>query len=188
MRRPALLAVLATAALAAAGCGNSSYNTQLGQDEGSYLDAGPLTYQVQLSRYLNPSDVEDAGYLKGLPPGTSAPTGNEEWFGVFMRVQNFGKQTQTPTTDFSIVDTQHNVYRPLPIDTRVNPFAYQPVPLRPRAIYPDPNSVAGQGAIQGSLLLFKVSLSSLQNRPLEFKIDSPLPPPLRKSATIDLDV
>ena len=170
MRRPVLLAVVAAAAVAAAGCGNSSYNTQLGQDEGSYLDAGPLTYQVQLSRYLNPSDVEDAGYLKGLPPGTSAPTGNEEWFGVFMRVQNFGKQTQTPTTDFSIVDTQHNVYRPLAIDTRTNPFAYQPVPLGPGAVLPEPESAAANGPIQGSLLLFKIKVASIQNRPLDLRI------------------
>ena len=170
MRRPVLLAVLATAALAAAGCGNSSYNTQLGQDEGSYLDAGPLTYQVQLSRYLNPSDVEDAGYLKGLRPGTPAPTGNEEWFAVFMRVQNFGTQTQTPTTDFSIVDTQHNVYRPLPIDARVNPFSYQPTPLGPGAVLPEPESPAANGTIQGSLLLFKIKLASTQNRPLDLHI------------------
>ncbi|CAA9527697.1 MAG: hypothetical protein AVDCRST_MAG30-3505, partial [uncultured Solirubrobacteraceae bacterium] len=55
-------------------------------------------------------------------------------------------------------------------------------------VLPDPNSVSGEGDIAGSLLLFKVKLDSLQNRPLEFKIDSPLPPPLRTSATIDLDV
>ena len=31
-----------------------------------YLDVGPLIYEVQLSRELNPYDVEDSAYLQGL--------------------------------------------------------------------------------------------------------------------------
>ena len=59
-------------------------------------------------------------------------------------------------------------YAPIPLDTNINPFAYQPgIDVPPATVLPLPNSAAGQGPIQGSLLLFKVKTDSLQNRPLE---------------------
>ena len=39
--------------------------------------------------------------------------------------------------------------------------------MPPATILPLSSSAAGQGPIQGSLLLFKVKTDSLQNRPLE---------------------
>ncbi|HEX8104928.1 MAG TPA: hypothetical protein VF533_20070 [Solirubrobacteraceae bacterium] len=186
--RPLLLVLMALAALATAGCGNKEDVHTLGETEGVYVDVADLTYQIQMSRILNPHDVEDKDYLKGLPPGTEEPGRGEAWFGVFLRVSNPTRETLKTASSFRIIDTLENEFEPVPIDVGSNPFAYQSAPLRPESIYPDPNSAAGTGVIQGNLILFKVSLSSLQNRPLEFKIDSPLPPPLRQSATIDLDV
>src|SRR5918911_5244103 len=97
MRRSLALLLLAAVALVVSGCGGHK-NTQVteAQTEGLYMDVGPLLYQVQISRYLNPADPEDAAYLKGLPSGMSPqlPKG-QVWFGVWMRVQNVGKQTQT---------------------------------------------------------------------------------------------
>ena len=64
MRRLVLIALLATAF---AGCGIDDYIHEA-ETEGVYVDVGNLVYQVQLSRFLNPDDVEDREYLMGLPP------------------------------------------------------------------------------------------------------------------------
>ncbi len=189
--RSLLIALLAAGALVASGCGNKQDVRTLGETEGIYVDVADLSYQVQISRVLNENDVEDRAYLKGLPAGTARPGRDETWFAIFIRVANPSKQVKQPSRSFRIVDTLENEYEPVVIAPEENPFAYDPRPLPPGRVLPDPNSVSGEGDIGGSLLLFKVRLESLQNRPLEFIIDSPLPPPLRKpanSATIDLDV
>jgi hypothetical protein len=187
MRRAARLTVLAAAlccALLVAGCGNKTAVETHGQTEGTYLDVDDLKYQIQISRYLNANDVEDRTYLTGLPTGTPQPAGDETWFAVFMRVQNTTDKPIVPANDFQIVDTLNNVYRPIPLDPKVNPFAYTSAPVAPKSTLPTPNSVASEGVIQGSLLLFKVKTASLQNRPLEFRF--------RRGSgtegTVDLDV
>jgi hypothetical protein len=165
------LALLVLAALTASGC-SSSETGQLknnAETEGIYLDLGGMKYQIQMSRYLNPSDVEDRSYLLGLPSGVQ-PTGNEVWFGIWMRVQNESKKPLPVATQYEIHDTQGAVYRPVPIDAKSNPFAYQAGDVGPGSILPQPDSAAGTGPIQGSLLLFKLKVDSLQNRPLEMRI------------------
>lgn len=184
MRRLLVISSALVCALFAAGCGNKQETITLGETEGIYLDIDDLKYQVQISRYLNPDDTEDEAYLVGLPETTAPPEGDETWFAVFIRVQNTTDEEQVPANDFRIVDTQENVYRPVPIDTDVNPFAYEPDPVPPKGLIPAPDSVASEGTIQGSLLLFKVKTESLQNRPLEFRFK-------RGSGTegiVDLDV
>jgi len=168
LRLVLLLAALACALLAA-GCGNKQDTVTFGETEGIYLDIDELKYQVQISRYMNPSDVEDRSYFVGLPTGTAEPAGDETWFGVFIRVQNQTDRAIAPANDFTIVDTQEQVYRPIPLDANVNPFAYQPDPIGPRSLIPQADSVAAEGTVQGSLLLFKVKNTALQNRPLEFR-------------------
>ena len=168
LRLVPLLATLACALLAA-GCGNKQDTVTFGETEGIYLDIDELKYQVQISRYMNPSDVEDRSYFVGLPTGTAEPAGDETWFGVFIRVQNQTDRAIAPANDFTIVDTQEQVYRPIPLDANVNPYAYQPDPIGPRSLIPQADSVAAEGTVQGSLLLFKVKNTALQNRPLEFR-------------------
>src|SRR3954449_8149491 len=97
--RLSLLAVLSLCAVVAAGCGNKVENRTLGATEGLYLDLDELKYQVQISRYLNPNDVEDRTYLSGLPAGTTQPGGDETWFAVFMRVSNANDRTIAPADD-----------------------------------------------------------------------------------------
>ena len=173
MSRPIrLLAILAVLAgvLTAAGCGGVETSIQeAATTEGTYLEVGGLKYQVQISRQLNPTDPEDRSYLVGLPGGVTAGTG-ETWFGVFMRVENDGEKPAHAASDYEITDTENNTFRPVPVDAKVNDFAYQPTTLQPTTILPNPDSVAGQGVIQGSLLLFKLKESDLQNRPLTLKI------------------
>jgi hypothetical protein len=169
MRRLALLLVLLACGLVAAGCGNKQETVTQGDTEGIYIDVDDLKYQVQISRYLNANDIEDRDYLKGLPVNTEQPKGDETWFGVFLRVQNETDDPIDPANDFEIVDTQENVYRPIPLDPAINVFAYDPKPVPPQGLIPDADSAAAHGVIQGALVLFKVKTDSLQNRPLEFR-------------------
>src|SRR5579859_7897086 len=77
-----------------AACGDAHTRVTTGTYAGEsganapYLDVGPLTYEVQLSRELNPADSEDASYLLGLKPAQLALTPAEEWFAVFLQVYN----------------------------------------------------------------------------------------------------
>jgi hypothetical protein len=177
------LAILAAAVLAIAGCGGETgQQTTTAETEGIYLDLGGMKYQIQMSRYLNDSDVEDRSYLAGLPTGVK-PTGNEVWFGIWMRVENETAKPLPVATQYEIHDTQGAVYRPVPIDAASNPFAYQAGEVGPKSILPLPDSAAGATPIQGSLVLFKVKVDSLQNRPLELRITQG-----RSTDTANIDV
>jgi hypothetical protein len=178
----AAIAVVALA-LPLAACGNKQKTTTFGATEGTYLDVGPLAYQVQISRILNPQDIEDRNYMQGVP-GTLAP--DEVWFAVFVRGQNTSGRTQQAAEDFDITDTLDNRFRPVAI-AKTNPFAYRSRPVGHGQLIPSGSSAAGAGVVQqGSMLLFKIKLSSLSNRPLEFHIKSPTVP--QKVGTVELDV
>ena len=183
VRRLALCLLAVAAAAALAGCGNRVEVRTLAETEGIYIDIGELKYQVQLSRILNPDDLEDRAYFVGLPEGEEA-SADEAWFAIFLRVENTTGETHPAAEDFEIVDTQENTFEPLALEN--NLFAYEPESLAPKALIPHPDSVAGEGVIQGSLLLFKVSVDALQNRPLEFRIKSPESPD--QVGIVDLDV
>ncbi len=164
MRRLAL--IVAVLSLAAAGCGRGEGQVTTAETEGLYLDIGGLKYQVQMSRYMNPNDVEDREYLEGLAETTPEPQADETWFGVWVRVQNVSDEPRQAATVWEIHDTQENIYRPVALRSA---FAYEPGVVPPHTVWPLPDSAAGQGPTQGQLLLFKVSHESLQNRPLELK-------------------
>jgi hypothetical protein len=167
VRRP-LRILLATALVALAGCGGGTGVVTTAETEGLYLDINGLKYQIEMSRYMNPADVEDRQYLVGLPENTEPPAGDETWFGVWVRVENTSEdETRPAASDWAIHDTQENVYRAIPLDGEINPFAFEPVDVPPKTVIPLADSAAGQGPIQGLLLLFKLKVDSLQNRPLE---------------------
>src|SRR6188472_3427533 len=124
-RRLPPIALLAVVSLLAAGCGHKTNSQTEAQTEGLYMDVGPLLYQVQISRYLNPNDPEDRAYLIGLPVGVPVqPPPGQTWFGVFMRVQNETDLPHFPTNRYTITDTQGARYFPIPLNPRINPFAY----------------------------------------------------------------
>jgi hypothetical protein len=187
MRRTLLTSlVVLLAALGTSACGNKQAETLHGSTEGSYLDLGGMKYQVQISRQLNPASTEDRYYLAGLSPQDRLLKNGEEWFAVFMRVENDGSKPARAATDYVITDTQGNKYRPLGF-APTNVFAYRGGgTLQPKQILPDPDSPSGQGSIQGALLLFKIPVRNLENRPLELAIRTPAAP--GKVATVDLDV
>lgn len=184
-RLPLLLLAALFCAGAVAGCGNKQETRTIGDTEGLYVDVGELKYQVQISRIINPNDTADRTYLAGLPGGTLPPKPDEAWFGIWLRVQNTTSEKTLPAAEeFKIVDTQKNTFEPVQLED--NPFAYAPGELGPNTVLPSENSPAGEGVIQGSLILFKVTNEALQNRPLEFRIESPENPD--EVGIIDLDV
>jgi hypothetical protein len=171
LARIALLSLVALAALAATGCGNKTETAIVGETEGIYVTVDELTYQVQLSRILNPASIEDQGYLVGLPEGEE-PSPEEVWFGVFMRVENETDQELPAAEDFRIVDTQEDEFEPVELDREVNVFGYEPRTIPPGELLPAANSAASDNTIQGALVLFKLTTQSLYNRPLELVIES----------------
>ena len=172
LARLLLLCALAVASAGLAACGDKEDIRTQGETEGLYIDIGGLKYQVQISRYLNPADVEDEAYLVGVP-ASEFPDDDETWFGVFVRVQNTGDETLPAAREFTIEDTRGNVYRPVVVDNRVNVFAYEARDVPPKGLIPHPDSAAGNGPIQGAALLFRLTYDTTQNRPLEFHIVSP---------------
>lgn len=180
------LALVALAALSLSACGNKNAQVTSADTEGVTVDVGSLGYQVQLSRQLNPRDTEDRSYLVGLPKGEPPLAPGETWFGVFLRVENNAKTDIPATGDFQIVDTQDKTFDPIPLDASANPFAYHATLVPASGVLPLPDSAAATNPIGGSLVLFRVKLSSLADRPLDLIIRSPLGP--EHEARINLDV
>jgi hypothetical protein len=186
MRRLLLTSlVIVAAALGTSACGNKESEILHGSTEGSYLDLGGMKYQVQISRQLNPASIEDRYYLLGLSPQDRNLPAGQEWFAVFMRVENDGEKAARAATDYTITDTQDTKFRPLRFAPD-NVFAYRGGVLQPKDVLPAPDSPAGQGSIQGALLLFKIPTANLENRPLELSIRSAAVSGV--TATVDLDV
>jgi hypothetical protein len=184
MRLAALL-LAAVAALALAGCGNKVDTAIVGETEGIYVGVDDLTYQVQISRILNPASPEDAAYLKGLSEDEAEPADDEVWFGVFMRVENETGEEHEAADAFTITDTQEERFEPVELDPEVNIFAYEPRAIPPGELLPVLDSPAADNTIKGALLLFKMKVESLGNRPLELEIES------REggdNAIVDLDI
>ena len=185
----AVLAVLAALALGA--CGDSHTKVTTGTYAGEsgasapYLNVGPLVYEVQLSRELNPYAVEDSAYLQGLTPAQRKLEPGQEWFGVFIQVYNNSSRTHLAANRFTITDTQNNLYVPI-VPAVTNQFAYRGGLVPPNSRLPIPDSVAANGTTQGALLLYKIEIVSLDNRPLEFKIFDPSN--AFESASAELDV
>lgn len=186
LRRPLALTLTLLALPLLAACGDKHETITRGETEGAYLDVGELTYQVQISRILNPNDNEDQAYLVDLPAEEAELSPDQTWFAVFMLVQNLGEEPYDAAVDFEIHDTQENVFTPVTIGED-NVFAYRGGTVEPGSTLPEPNTAARNNpSVQGALLLFKVDEDSLDNRPLELIIKSEGSDP--PEATVDLDV
>lgn len=180
-RLVATTAVALATATSLAACGDEE--TTQGRDEGTYVTAGDLQYQVQISRQLNRFDFEDRDYLTGLPSGEALASG-EQYFAVFVRVFNRTKQDHESASQFVIRDTTGKEYQPITLDTNINRTAYHPALVHGGDQIPVPGSLARENLTQGGLVLFKVQNATYSSRPLELHITSPE----GKSATVDLDV
>jgi hypothetical protein len=191
LRKTILALLAALAALALGACGESHTRVTTGTYAGGsgknapYLNVGPLEYEVQISRELNPYDTEDSNYLAGLTPAQRLLRPGEEWFGVFMQVYNNSSVPHPAATDFTVSDTEGNVYHPIAPDAN-NLFAYRPGIVPANSQVPAPNTVASAGPTQGVLLLYKIKVASLANRPLTFTIYDPVDSAQTASAELDV--
>lgn len=182
----ALLAVLAVSA-----CGDMHTRVTSGTYAGEsganapYLNVGPLEYEVQLSRQLNPANSEDARYLQGLTPEQSKLEPGQEWFAVFMQVYNNTHQPHPASDSITISDTQNNEYSPI-VPGETNPFAYRAGTVQANNQIPEAGTTAADDPAQGLVLLYKIEVVSLDNRPLELKIVSPEDPSVSASAELDV--
>ncbi|ADB50226.1 hypothetical protein [Conexibacter woesei] len=186
LRIPPLVgAVLAALTLTA--CGSDHGPITHGELESVNVRAGELVYQVQISRALNPTAVDDSEYLEGVAEPDL--TREEQWFGVWIRAQNTTDQAHESTDEFKVLDAEGNEYEPVEIaDT--NPFKYAPRLVEKsddngQPLLPDPDSASGSGPIQGSMLLFKVPYTIYQNAPVELEI---MPTEGGEASTVQLDM
>jgi hypothetical protein len=190
LRRLAILltAVAATAGLSA--CGDKKDVVHEAETEGIYVDVGSLKYQVQISRQLNPANVEDRDYLHGISRYDRVLGPENVWFAVFLRVENDNQDRAARSAQtFELRDTQDNTFTPLELGAN-NVFRYVPMVVpkathRTSGLNPPLDSAAAEGPTQGALLLFKVPRSSLGNRPLELIIS---PPEGGEKGVVHLDV
>lgn len=191
LRKLSLLACAILAVLAFSACGDSHTRVTTGTYAGEsganapYLNVGPLVYEVQLSRELNPHNAEDVSYLQGLTPAQRLLLPGQEWFAVFIQVYNHTSTPHFAATNITISDTQENVYAPI-LPAATNQFAFRGGPVSAGGQIPEPGTIVADAPTQGALLLYKISVVSLDNRPLEVKIVSPTN--FRQYAQAELDV
>lgn len=181
LRLVALLCVLVLS-LALTACGSGSEKEEIegsgqahsgfAETEGIYVEVDGLKYQVQISRQLNPRTPDDAAYLEGIPEDERQLGPEQEWFAIFMRVENDGEEEHDAAGEFEIHDTQENVYTPVELP-ETNAFSYQPATVRPGDLIPLENSPGGERPPYGLVILFKVERFSLDNRPLELYVEGP---------------
>jgi hypothetical protein len=190
LRKLTASAAVALAAVALAACGESKSRVSTGTYAGEsgknapYLNVGPLIYEVQVSRELNPANSEDAAYLRGVPATETRLGPGEEWFGVFIQVYNDTSRNLPAAEGITISDTQGNVYSPF--SAPGNAYMYQGGQVRAKGQIPEPDTTAFFGPAQGALLLYKIKVVSLDNRPFELRIKDPEDP--SQSAAAELDV
>jgi hypothetical protein len=181
-----IAALLVSGGLSACGKHQSTGPVRIAETEGIYLDVSDLKYQVQMSRQLNPDDVQDKPLLIGIPEDEQELGPEEVWFAVAMRVQNETGEGLRPSEHIEIEDTVGQAYEPVELEEE-NVFAYRSDDLIPAyETYPLLDSPAFDSPARGAVLLFKLTLTGLNNRPLELKIEGRKFP--KQTGLVNLDV
>src|SRR4051794_40770941 len=102
----AMFAAIA-AALTLAACGNKHAEIHEAETEGVYVNVGELTYQVQVSRQLNPlATREDKTFVEDIAPAEAELGQGEVWFAVFVRIENESDEPLAPAPIYTITDTE----------------------------------------------------------------------------------
>jgi hypothetical protein len=177
-RLPLMLAVGALG-LGIAGCGveHRTVLKNVSQDELSaggepYFNAGQMTYQIEVSRQLNPYNAVDAQYLSGLS-GAQDISAQQFWFGVFIWAKNQTNRDVTTTDHFELQDSQGDIFQQVALNPSVNPYAWTAQTLAPDGIEPAAGSTASNGNNGGALVLFELTQSVYSNRPLTLLVFKP---------------
>jgi hypothetical protein len=187
------LVVVAAAFAVLAGCGEEE---ELEVIEGEPVHLGDLSYNVQITRFLNTGDPEDQGYLTGLKP----PPAEQAYLGVFLTIENEGDEAAKIPDGIRVVDTQGEEYEPIPNESPfalplpgetgatgaegVVPADEDPLAVDPGGEIPEPDTIPAYGPIGGSMLLFRVDEAITENRPLELEI----PGESGETGKVELDI
>jgi hypothetical protein len=158
--------VLVLTLVGAAGCGGEDIGHEA--DEGVPIKLGELEFNVQETRFLNPSQADDSEYLQGQQLPTPA---GKSYLGVFLTIHNDGDHAVRLPTDseVSVTDTTGAAYETLPSDTDFSaPLGTE---LAGGADVPAPGTAAASGPVQGALMLFLVDQAVNENRPLKLEIE-----------------
>ena len=182
MKRVASVLILLAAVAPISGC---TRHHETPEPEGQAVKVNGLSYTVFITRQLNLRDPEDHDYFSGpeAPPGFA-------YFGVFIQVcndYNHVPHSSTPVNSFRIIDTAGQQFAPTQLPAS-DIFAYRPRPLGAKECVPTPGSAAASGPIGGSLLMFKLPIGSIENRPLDLEINPQGPGPVPDSQRIELDI
>ncbi|MGI8726988.1 MAG: hypothetical protein ACR2K6_04835 [Solirubrobacterales bacterium] len=171
--------LLPLAAFFLSSCGEEEGEAALKAEEGIILELGELEYRVQLTRFLNRNDPEDAAYLEGVPPAEE----DHEYLGVFIRIKNRSEEEaiRIPSV-FRVVDTREQTFYPVPTESSFAIDLGTTIP--PGGEIPAPETPAASGPVKGALILFELPIASAELRPLELKFFGPD----GETATIELDI
>jgi hypothetical protein len=183
-RRLWILACLLGSAIGLGACGQEGQPVST-LNNGVYITSGPITYQLQVSRELNPFLTEDSQYMAGLPSGTGPLRPDQLWYGVFLWAKNQTQRPQLTARSFAILDSGNHHYFPIHLDAELNGYAWTQQVLPPSGQEPKLNTTASFGPTQGGLLLFKLPTAVYSNRPLTLEI---FPPGGGKTGTVSLNL
>jgi hypothetical protein len=167
-----LLSFVAVGCLA--GCGEEE-TTHV--EEGEPLELGELRYNIQITRFLNPADTEDAEYLAGQAPEEPG----KSYLGVFLVIENESEEEHPSASTYEVLDLEDQRFEPAETES---PYALDigaTVPAEGQL--PLPDSTAQTGPIKGAMLLFLVDDSVTENRPLELEIGGE-----DAAGTVELDI
>jgi hypothetical protein len=159
----ALALALALSAGALSACGDEDESEVA---EGEPIEVAGLEYNIQITRFLNPDDTEDAAYLVGEPP----PPPGKEYLGVFLVIENESEDARPSANNYTVIDTLDQEYDLVDSES---PYALEvgaEVPAEGQL--PIADTTAATGPNQGSLLIFPVSDEVGENRPLELEIET----------------
>jgi hypothetical protein len=134
--------------------------------EGEPIELGDLRINVQLTRFLNPNNIEDAQYLEGLPP----PPADKDYLGVFLEAENESDEpAKLPSAEeLIVIDTTGKEFEPSESETV---FALElGTEVEGKGEIPQAESAASSGPVQGSLVIFLVDTGVSENRPLELEL------------------
>jgi hypothetical protein len=161
----ALLAALVACLAAVAGCGAEEEEGHA--VEGEPLELGELLFNVQITRFLNESSIDDRAYLEGAEPLDEG----EQYLGVFLRIINEGEGVERVPLTFEIESSSGEVFDLMPLE---NEFA---MPLGAEipgeGQIPEFDSPAASGPIKGSMLLFAIPEEATEDRPFELHFEGP---------------
>ena len=177
-RRPLAALSAVVLAVGVAACGNKTKHPTTepyvdgSASSGFYVDAGnpAVTYQVQISRALNPYSTEDKAYIRGVASTDATLSPSQEWLLVSLWAKNQSHAAVTTASTFTVSDTDGNVYHPVALNAAENPIAWTPQLLRPQQTEPMADTPASTDATQGAELLFKINDNAYSNRPLLLNI------------------